>query len=132
MKYVYPAVFRKEDIGGYSIFFPDIHMGGTQGDDIADGIMMAEDFLAEALRYLEDEKAEIPKPSDIKSLILEKDDITTFISADTMEYRKKRENKAVKKTLTLPSWLNAAAEDAEINFSQILQKALKEELQIID
>ena len=132
MKYVYPAVFRKEDIGGYYIFFPDIRMGGTMGNDIADGIMMAEDFLAEALRYLEDEKAEIPMPSDIKSLDLEEGDITTFISADTMEYRRKHEKKAVKKTLTLPSWLNAAAEAAEINFSQTLQKALKEELQIID
>ena len=132
MKYVYPAIFRPEINGGYFIFFPDIKRGGTQGDDITEGMDMAEDFLCLALYDMEEDGYMIPHPSDIKSLRLQSDEFATLVTADTNKYRRYYENKMIKKTLNIPMWLNTKAEDAKINFSQTLQKALKEELQIAE
>jgi len=135
MQYVYPAVFRPEHEGGYSVFFPDIGHGATQGDTIAECINMAEDFLCLALYRMEKDKLQIPAARDIKQIQndinTDIDDIVTLISADTETYRRFYENKLIKKTLNIPSWLNEKAEAANINFSQTLQKALKEELRII-
>ena len=131
MKYVYPAILTPDD-GGFCVVFPDIRRGATQGDNMVDAMEMAEDFLCSVLYDIENEKAEIPRPSEIKTLKASPDDIITLIAADTDEYRRYTENKVVKKTLTIPSWLNARAERAMINFSQTLQRALKEELKIAE
>jgi len=132
MKYVYPAVFHPEPDGGYSVYFPDVKKGGTQGETIAECIEMAEDFLCLALYRMEEEKSQIPGASSIKSINSEPDDIVTLISVDTAFYRRYYESKLVKKTLNIQSWLNEKAMAANINFSQILTKALKEELDIVD
>ena len=132
MKYVYPAIFHPENEGGFSVFFPDIRRGATQGDTIAECIEMAEDFLCLALYNMEEEKAKIPTASNIKIIKSEPEDIVTLISVDTETYRCYYANKLIKKTLNIPSWLNERAEAANINFSQTLQKALKDELQIIN
>ena len=130
MKYVYPAVFTPEIEGGFSVYFPDIKQGATQGDSIAECIEMAEDFLCLALYRIEEDHKHIPEASSIKQIETEADDIVTLISIDTDTYRRYYENKLVKKTLNIPSWLNKRAEAANINFSQTLQKALKEELDL--
>ena len=130
MRYVYPAVFHPEREGGYSVFFPDIKRGATQGDTMAECISMAEDFLCLALYDMEENEKIIPAASNIKGIKTAVDDIVTLVSVDTESYRRFRENKLVKKTLNIPSWLNERAEAANINFSQTLQKALKEELHI--
>ena len=130
MKYVYPAVFHPESEGGFSVFFPDINRGATQGDTVAECIEMAEDFLCLALYHMEENKLQIPTPSSIKEIKSQPDDIVTLISVDTETYRRFYENKLVKKTLNIPSWLNERAEAANINFSQTLQAALKEQLHL--
>lgn len=130
MKYVYSAIFHPEDEGGFSVFFPDIARGATQGETIAECIDMAEDFLCLALYNMEEEGVTIPPATDIKEIGKENDDIATLISVDTDDYRRYYENKLVKKTLNIPSWLNIRAEAANINFSQTLQNALKEELNL--
>ncbi|MBR1853419.1 MAG: type II toxin-antitoxin system HicB family antitoxin [Lachnospiraceae bacterium] len=122
-KYVYPAVFTPDE-DGFSITFPDIDGCYTQGDDLADGIKMAEDALALMLTYYEDERKEIPVPTPINDLSLENDAFTSYISCDTTVYRRLMNNTAVKKTLSIPSWLNDSATAAGINFSQVLQEAL--------
>ncbi|MDR2167677.1 MAG: type II toxin-antitoxin system HicB family antitoxin [Clostridiales bacterium] len=135
MKYVYPAVFSPDE-GMYCIYFPDIGMGATQGDDMADGIMMAEDFLAGALCHLEDAGMEIPKASsqkEIEGLADTKEgDIITFVRADTATYRRALSNQTIRKTLSIPVWLHEKAIHANINFSQTLQKALQQELQMAE
>ena len=131
MKYVYPAVFRPESEGGFSVYFPDIDRGATQGETIAECIEMAEDFLCLALYDMEKERFNIPAARSIKEVETESDDIVTLISVDTDTYRRFYENKLIKKTLNIPSWLNERAENANINFSQTLQKALKDELHIM-
>jgi len=132
MKYVYPAIFRSEPDGGFSIFFPDIQRGATQGDDIIDGMYMAKDFLCLALCDIEEDGEVIPPPSDIRMLNTQPEEFATLILVDTNEYRRYHENKMVKKTVTIPAWLNARAEEAGLDFSQILQEALRKELQIAE
>lgn len=129
-RYFYPAVFEPEEEGGYSIFFPDLPGCYTCGDDIADGLYMANDALAVWMCYLEDEKRQIPTPSSIEAIKHRKKTFVTYIACDTLDYRKKMRKRAVKKTLSIPEWLDHAATAAGINFSQTLQEALKEKLQL--
>jgi len=130
MKYVYPAVFHPEPEGGFCVYFPDIKRGATQGDTIAECIEVAEDFLCLALYDMEEDKLQIPVASSPKEIESETNDIVTLISVDTEAYRRYYENKLIKKTLNIPSWLNERAESANINFSKLLQNAIKAELHI--
>ncbi len=129
--YVYPAIFTPEDGGAYSIRFPDIENCFTCGDDIEDGMKMAEDALA-LMIYSNYEEPGIVAPAStpIKDLKLETDEFATYIVCDTTEYRRKFGTKSVKKTLTIPEWLNDAAVKERINFSQVLQDALKDKLNV--
>ncbi len=126
-KYAYPAVFTAEN-NSYSVSFPDIDGCLTFGETIPEAIEMAEDALCLMLYDLEEEGSEIPKPSDAKKLKVNTNEFVTMIACDTVEYRKFYDNKAVKKTLTVPNWMNTLAEKAGINFSQVLQEALTQKL----
>lgn len=128
MKYAYPAIFSPEDEGGYSIRFADIEGCYTQGESIADGIEMAEDVLALTLYNMEESGAEIPRASMPSEVRYSEDEFVTMICCDTLEYRKMYDSRAIKKTLTIPAWLNTAAEKANVNYSQVLQEALIERL----
>ena len=130
-KYIFPAVFSK-DGNVYFVNFPDIDGCFTQGENIQDAFDMAQDVLCLTLYNLEESKKEIPKPSDLKKISTNDSEFVSLISCDTLEYRKFYDNKAVKKTLTIPSWLNTISEREGINFSAVLQSALKEELHITD
>lgn len=90
----------------------------------------AQDALNLALVTLEDDHAEIPKSSNPVKIKLKENEFLTMIKADTIEYRKKTDNKSVKKTLSIPQWLDTIAQRQKINFSQVLQKALMEECKI--
>lgn len=130
-KYVYPAIFTPEDEGKFSIHFPDIEGCFTCGDDLSDGIEMAKDALSLMLYDMEEEGNTIPDPTPLKDVQTEGNAFVTYIPADTFEYRKQFNNRAVKKTLTIPEWLNESATAAGINFSQALQNALKQQLNIV-
>ena len=91
---------------------------------------MAEDVLALVLYGYEVERREIPAPSTPNEISLAENEFINWVKCDTIEYRKMYNNKAVKKTLTIPEWLNEEASAKGINFSAVLQKALKAELNI--
>lgn len=129
-KYIYPAIFHEENDGGYYIEFPDIPSCYTQGDDMTNALEMANDVLCLTLYDIEKNGEEIPTVSDIRSIKTDGNDFVTLISCDTLEYKKFYEKKAVKKTLSIPSWLNEMAEAQHINFSAVLQQALKEKLNV--
>jgi len=129
MKYAYAAVFTPEE-GGFNVNFPDIQGCYTCGDDAADAIYMARDVLSMALCELEDGRKPIPPASKQRDIPVTDDQFTSIVTADTDTYRRFCRERAVKKTLTLPGWLNERAERANINFSGILQEALKERLHI--
>ena len=124
-KYVYPAIFTLEEEGGYSVLIPDLQGCYTQGDDLPDALDMAKDVLELTLYDYEADKKFIPKPSDMKDMKIEKNQIVSLISADTLNYTKMYNTKSIKKTLTIPEWLNMQAEEANAPYSQILQQGLK-------
>lgn len=129
-KYIYPAVFTLADEGGYSIRFPDIESCYTSAETLEEGLKMANDVLCLMLYEMEENGKAIPKASGIKAFNLAENEFATLVSCDTLEYRKFYNSKAVKKTLSIPAWLNTMAEKEDINFSAVLQKALKAELNI--
>lgn len=129
-RYVFPAVFTAEEGGLYSVNFPDLESCYTCGDNLADAIKMAEDVLALTLYEYEKSKKAIPQPSAWRSIPIEENEFVNFVSADTMYYQKKFNSKAVKKTLTIPEWLNELAIAENINFSQTLQEAIEAKLGI--
>ena len=128
-KYAYPAIFTLEE-KGYSIVFPDLEGCYTCGDTLEDGLDMARDALALVLYSYEKDGREIPAPSKLNSLLVEENEFVNYVACDTMKYRKMYNNKAIKKTLTIPEWMNEEATAVGINFSQVLQEALLQKLSI--
>lgn len=128
-KYLYPAIFTKED-SGYSVNFPDIENCFTSGETLVEAMEMAKDVLCLTLYGLEEEGKTIPSASAVNNIHHDENSFVSLVDCDTIEYRKFFNNKAVKKTLTIPSWLNDLAEKNEVNFSSILQEALKKKLRI--
>ena len=133
---IYPACFYKEKGGGYSVIFPDINHLSTCGDTLESALEMAVDCLAGFLYAAKQEGESVSAPSDMNSIDInaEYDEyesaFVNMVSVDVSEYAKKHFEKSVKKTLTIPSWLNERAEQANINFSAVLQEALKQQLQL--
>ena len=131
MKYNFPAIFHAEPEGGYSIFFPDIEGCYSQGETIQECCEMAEDALNLILWDMEESKTPISAPTPIKQIQEQyPDDIVTLVKADTLAYRRLYDTKAVKKTLSIPRWLDTLAQEHGINFSNILQQALMKELDV--
>ena len=128
-KYVFPAVFRKEE-RGYYIYFPDFDACFTQGNDLQDGLDMAKDVLCMTLYDMEENDKNIPVPSDPSEIKTSVGEFVTLVDCDTLEYRKFYNSKAVKKTLTVPQWLDELAMKENVNFSQTLQQALMERLNV--
>ena len=128
-KYVYPAVFTPEE-NGYSINFPDLESCYTSAQTLEDGMVMANDVLSLTLYGMEEGGKEIPRSSGVKDIAVEGNSFVTLVACDTIEYRKLYDNRAVKKTLTIPAWLNTLAEREGVNFSMVLQNALKTQLHI--
>ena len=126
-KLFYPAVFHEAEEGGFWVEFPDIPECLTQGEDMQEAYEMAVEALGLSLTTMERDGEEIPKASAPNKLQVE-DGFLVVIEFDMMEYRKRHCSRAVKKTLSIPEWLNEAAIKADINFSQVLQEALMEKV----
>ena len=132
---MYPACFYKEKEGGYSVIFPVLGIA-TCGDNLNEAMNMAVDCLAGYLYELKLSKQKAPEPPALESIDVnsEYDEyesaFVNIITVDVEDYAKKHFEKSVKKTLTIPSWLNDLAVENGINFSQVLQKALKDQLHI--
>ena len=126
-KMFYPAIFPQEE-GGFWVSFPDLPECYTEGNDMKHAYEMAVEALGLALVSRKTEKEMIPEPSSPENIHVE-DGVLVVISFDMMEYQKKHNSKAVKKTLSIPEWLNEEAMALGINFSQVLQEALIQRIQ---
>ncbi len=125
MKLVYPANFYYEKEGGYSVEIPDLLACVTQGDTLEEAMEMAQDAALGWILTAIEEEEEIPKPSQIEQIKIEGEGFKTLLLLDIDQYSKKYgTKKSVKKTLTIPEWLNKRAEKVGINFSQVLQESL--------
>ena len=130
MNYIYPAVFYPEPDGRFSVIFPDLNDLATYGDNLADAFSMAQDACGRYLfTSLRDGEA-LPTPTPLESV--EKDDPAAFVNlvgVNLNEYARAYDDKAVKKTLSIPAWLNTACENYGINYSKVLKDALIAKLQ---
>jgi predicted RNase H-like HicB family nuclease len=132
MKLVYPAVFTYYEVDKcYTVEFPDLLGCTTGADTLQESIEMAIDAASGWLLTSIEDKEIIPSPSDIHSIkVKNANSFVNLIPVDLDEYSKKYGNKAIKKTLTIPQWLNTVAEHDGVNFSALLQKALLEYLHL--
>lgn len=120
MKKAYPAIIHSED-DRYWVEFPDLEGCFSDGDSLAEAVSNAEDALGTYLCSLIERNIALPDASDIMSLAPE-DGFVSVVACEPLRYVKS--TKSVKKTLTIPEWLNEAAESRHINFSSVLQQAL--------
>ena len=131
----YPACFFKDD-DGYSVVFPDLNYLATCGRTVDEAFAMAIDVLAGYLFTGKKDGDAIPAPSDMKDIdiaavakeideVKPQESFVNIVAVDVNEYAKKHFGKAVKKTLSIPAWLNDLAVAEGINFSQALQDALR-------
>lgn len=118
---VYPIIITRENDGFY-VRIPDFETA-TQGRSIADSIIMARDAIGLMAIDMMDDGKELPEPNS-KTYEVEEKDIVTLVDVDFVDYRKRVDNRAVKKNCTIPYWLSVEAEKAGINYSRILQDAL--------
>jgi Uncharacterized conserved protein len=125
MLFVYPAIFHREE-DAYWVEFPDLEGCHTFGSTLTETMEAAQEALAGYLITLLEQNRKIVSPSDIVDYHVD-DGFASLVSCDINQYR---DTKAVKKTLTIPSWLNDRAMTMGINFSQVLQEALLSKIQI--
>ena len=123
-KLFFPAIFQAEENDAFTVFFPDLEGCITCGENMDHAYEMAFDALGLTLSYLEDTKQKIPSPSSPQHIKLEANQFVVVVEFDLLTYKKKHNSKAVKKTLSIPEWLNEEALKLGVNFSQVLQEAL--------
>ncbi|RGC73717.1 type II toxin-antitoxin system HicB family antitoxin [Lachnospiraceae bacterium AM23-2LB] len=128
-KLFYPAIFHTAEESGFWVSFPDLPECLTEGDDMQDAYEMAVEALGLCLTERKKEGEVIPDPTEINKIDTE-DGVLVIVEFDMLEYQKKHNSRAVKKTLSIPEWLNEEAVSRGVNFSQLLQEALMVKLNI--
>lgn len=117
-EYVYPAVFHANEDGTYTIIFPDLPGCISEGKTLGNAMQMAEAALTQWIEYLRDNEEEIPAPSKLQNIELDVAEFVNFIRADV------RDNRAVKRTISLPRWMDEQAAEEGLSLSKVLQEAL--------
>lgn len=126
-KLFYPAIFHKAEEGGFWVSFPDLPECFTEGDDMQQAYEMAVDALGLAISSRMEEGEEVPSASEADQVEVSSG-VLVIVEFDLEAYNRKYNSRAVKKTLSIPEWLNEAASKAGVNFSQVLQEALIEKV----
>ena len=128
-RYFYPAIFSYNDGEEIAVIFPDLDVA-TSGMDEDDALLSARELLGCVIFGLEEDEENIPEPSKLSDIKTEDNEKTVLIDVYMPAIRMAQNNRSVNRTVTLPAWLNARALGAGINFSQVLQEAIKKELNI--
>jgi predicted RNase H-like HicB family nuclease len=130
MNYIYPAIFYPEDEGRYSVIFPDLNNLATYGDTLADAFAMAQEACGQYLFTSLRDGDIIPAPSVLDTIKKEDEHaLVNMVFVNLDDYARAYNDKAVKKTLSIPAWLNTACESRGFNYSKILKDALIAKLQ---
>lgn len=124
--YLYPAYFRRVESGGYSVDFPDLPGCVSAGESLAEALSMAREALSLHLYGMAEDGDAVPAASEPAAISAEPGAFVAPVEGRPEMVGDEIRNRAVKKTLTIPYWLNEAAEAQRINFSQVLQEALRE------
>lgn len=128
-RYFYPAVFTYEPGQEIAVDFPDLKCA-TSGTNDDDAFLSARELLGCVLNGLEEDGVIIPDPTPLSEIEIQKNERAVLIDVYMPSIRMANVNRSVNRTVTLPAWLNAAALERNINFSQVLQDALKKQLHI--
>ncbi len=128
-RYIYPAVFTYEAGQEIAVVFPDLDVA-TSGTDDNDALLSARELLGCALYGLEEDDEEIPAPTPLSDVVVEPNERAVLVDVYMPSVRMAKVNRSVNRTVTLPAWLNAAAIERNINFSQVLQDALKAQIHL--
>lgn len=128
-RYFYPAIFTYESGQEIAIVFPDLDCA-TSGNNDDDAFLMARELLGCVLYGLEEDNEEIPTPTPLSQITTKENERVLLIDVYMPSIRLAQVNKSINRTVTLPAWLNAAALERGINFSQVLQDALKSQLHL--
>ena len=126
MKLAYPAIFEPCEEGGYSVTFPDLPGCFTEGEDIANAVYMAQEAASGWLLMVMEEGEQVPKATELLDVQVEKGCIVSLVAMDMDEYAEKYGHHSVKKTLTIPAWMNTFVEKYQISCSKLLQNAINE------
>ena len=129
-RYFYPAIFIYEPGQEIAVDFPDLGCA-TSGINDDDALLSARELLGCVLNGLEEDGEEIPAPTPLSEIKSKENERAVLIAVYMPSVRMANENRAVNRTVTLPAWLNAAALERNINFSQVLQEALKTKLNLV-
>lgn len=123
--YCYPAILTYEDGYEIAVTFPDLPGCTTSGQTEEEALRMAQEAMGGHLWCMEEDGDPIPEPTSLKDVALEENETVTLVSVYMPAIRLAETNKSVNRTVTLPAWLNAAAIERGINFSQLLQESIK-------
>lgn len=126
-RYVFPAVFTYEPGQEIAVVFPDLD-AATSGTDDNDALLSARELLGCVLYGMEEDGEEIPAPTPLSQVETADNERAVLVDVYMPSIRMAKVNRSVNRTVTLPAWLNAAALERNINFSQVLQDALKAQI----
>lgn len=128
-RYFYPAIFTYEPDQEIAVEFPDLNCA-TSGTNDDDALLSARELLGCVLYGLEEDNEDIPAPTPLASIETKPNERALLVDVYMPSVRQAQINRSVSRTVTLPAWLNAAALECNINFSQVLQDALKSQLHL--
>lgn len=121
-EYVYPAVFHPNEDGSYTITYPDLAGCISEGKTLANAMYMAQTALTQWIEYLTDKKLAVPSPSTLDNVTAADGEFVNFIRADV------KDNRAIRRTVSIPKWMDDKVTEAGLSLSRVLQDALKEKL----
>ncbi|RKJ00571.1 hypothetical protein D7X87_22740 [bacterium D16-54] len=123
-EYVYPAVFHPNNDNSFTITYPDLPGCISEGKSLGNAMYMAQASLTQWIEYLIDKKQSIPSASDLKSIVLSPEEFVSLVRADI------KDGRAVKRTVSIPKWMDDKVIESGLSLSRVLQDALKERLNI--
>lgn len=129
-RYLFPAILTYDEGYEIAVTFPDLPGCATSGETETEAVSAGREALGLHLFGMEEDGEEIPTPSLAKDIALEDGEVIAMIDVFMPSIRLNQRNRAVNRTVTLPAWLNAKAIECGINFSQLLQDAIKREIGI--
>jgi predicted RNase H-like HicB family nuclease len=130
MKHVYPVIFSKEDDGSFCVYAPDFPGCITEASSWAEGIEKIRDGICGMLYIIERDKMNVPAPSDPSALTLEPSDVAALVDVDIDEYKRRIGSRAVRRTISIPEWMDEKATRAGVSLSQVTQDALRQTLNL--
>lgn len=123
-EYVYPAIFHSNEDGSFTITYPDLPGCISEGKSLGNAMYMAQTALTQWIEYLTDKKQVIPSASNLKDVETESGEFVNFVRADI------KDGRAVKRTVSIPKWMDDKVTESGLSLSRVLQDALKERLHV--